>query len=194
MMGAHLVRNGHRVLSHCGMGFNRSALVAGRISPEKGTHLAIRAARRAGLAVRVVGDIYDRPYFDEFVAPLLAQDEVVRALPREELLQLMNRAAVTLMPVMLEETFVLVAAEAQICGCPVVGYRRGALPEIVVDGVTGYLVDPDVESALPAAIAGARELDRAQIVASARARLSLTTMIDAYEALLTDVAERSLVA
>jgi glycosyltransferase involved in cell wall biosynthesis len=170
------------------------ALVAGRVSPEKGTHVAIRAARRAGLEVRVVGEIYDRAYFDDLVAPLLAPDEVVRPLPRGELLELMTRAAVTIMPVLWEETFGLVAAEAQMCGCPVVGYRRGALPEIVFDGVTGYLVAADAETALPAAISAARELDRGKIAASARARLAIAPMIDAYEALLTEVAQRSLVA
>jgi glycosyltransferase involved in cell wall biosynthesis len=101
---------------------------------------------------------------------------------------------VTIMPVLWEETFGLVAAEAQMCGCPVVGYRRGALPEIVIDGVTGYLVAADAEMALPAAISAARELDRGEIAASARARLAIAPMIDAYEALLTEVAQRALVA
>jgi glycosyltransferase involved in cell wall biosynthesis len=165
------------------------ALIAGRVSPEKGTDVAIVAARQAGLTPCVVGDIYDREYFDECVAPLLSPGEDVRSVPRAELLALMSRVAVTVMPVRWEETFGLVAAEAQMAGCPVVGYRRGALPEIVVDGVTGFLVAPDDAAALPAAIAAARELDRGQIVSSARARLGIGPMIDGYERVLTSAAE-----
>jgi glycosyltransferase involved in cell wall biosynthesis len=160
------------------------ALVAGRVSPEKGTDAAIRVARAAGLPVRVVGDIYDRDYYEREVAPLLPVGDKIRPLPRAQLSELMGHAAVTIMPIAWEEAFGLVAAEAQMTGCPVVGYRRGALPEVVVDGVTGYLVEPDDEAALSRAVAAARELDRAAIASDARARLGLEPMVDAYEALL----------
>ena len=115
-------------------------------------------------------------------------------MPRARLRHLMARAAVTIMPVRWEETFGLVAAEAQMAGCPVVAYRRGALPEVIVDGVTGVLVEPDDEDGLVAAIERARQLDRDQIAASARARLGVEPMISAYDALLTSVAERAIIA
>src|SRR5688500_14001179 len=117
------------------------ALIAGRISPEKGTAAAIRVARRAGLAVLVVGDIYDAAYFASDVEPLLRPGEWIGPVARRELSELMARCAVLLMPVRWDEPFGLVAAEAQMAGCPVVAYRRGALPEVVPDRVGGWLVD-----------------------------------------------------
>jgi len=106
----------------------------------------------------------------------------------------MARAAVTVMPSGWDETFGLVAAEAQMAGCPVVAYRRGALPEIVIDRVTGYLVEPDDEEGLVAAIGRARLLDRDEIAASARTRLGIEPMIEAYDVLLTSVARRAAAA
>lgn len=164
------------------------ALLAGRISPEKGVAAGIRVARRAGLRARVVGEAYDRGYFETEVGPLLEQVELLPTVPRPALWRLMARAAVTLLPIAWEEPFGLVAAEAQMAGCPVVGYRRGALPEIIEEGVSGILVDPDDEDALVAAVGRARRLDRARVRASARRRLGLEAAVDAYEAALLEVA------
>ncbi|HET8536548.1 MAG TPA: glycosyltransferase [Solirubrobacteraceae bacterium] len=166
------------------------ALVAGRISPEKGTDAAIRAARRAGLAVLVVGDAYDRPYFDACVAPLLRPGEWRGPVERAELFELMARSAVLVTPIRWDETFGLVAAEAQMAGCPVAGYRRGALPEIVPQGIGGWLVEPDDEEALVGAIYSARALDRDAIRERARPELGVERMIDDYERVLTDIAAR----
>ena len=163
-------------------------LIAGRISPEKGTHIAIRVARAAGLAVLVVGDIYDERYFADMVEPLLRPGEWIGPVPREELFQLMARSAVLLMPVRWNEPFGLVAAEAQMAGCPVVGYRRGALPEVVPHRVGGWLVEPDNEDALVAAAHLARGLDRSRIRSRAQRELGVEPMIDAYERALTAVA------
>lgn len=166
------------------------ALVAGRISPEKGTDAAIRAARRAGLAVLVVGDVYDRRYFDACVAPLLRSGEWLGPVARVELFELMARSAVLVAPVRWDETFGLVAAEAQMAGCPVSGYRRGALPEIVPQGIGGWLVEPDDEDALVGAIYSARALDRDVIREHARRELGVERMVEAYERVLTDIAAR----
>ncbi|HEV3486034.1 MAG TPA: glycosyltransferase, partial [Vicinamibacterales bacterium] len=121
------------------------ALIAGRISPEKGTDVAIRVARRAGMRPLVVGDVYDEGYFEARVRPLLRESEFVGAVRRAQLAQLMVESAVLLMPIRWDEPFGLVAAEAQMVGCPVAGYRRGALPEVVQDGVGGALVPADDE-------------------------------------------------
>ncbi|HEX5395620.1 MAG TPA: glycosyltransferase [Candidatus Limnocylindria bacterium] len=164
------------------------ALVAGRISPEKGTDAAIRVARRAGLAVLVAGDVYDDGYFTRAVEPMLRPGEWIGPVPRAELFELMARSAVLLMPVCWDEAFGLVAAEAQMAGCPVVGYRRGALPEVVRHGIGGWLVEPDDEEALVAAVACARGLDRALIRERARAELGVERMVDDYERLLAEIA------
>lgn len=166
------------------------ALVAGRISPEKGTATAIRVARRAGLAVLVAGDAYDTDYYAAEVEPLLRPGEWVGAVAREELFELMARCAVLLMPIRWDEPFGLVAAEAQMAGCPVAGFRRGALPEVVPDGIGGWLVDPDDADALVEAARHAMVLDRAAIRERARRELGVGAMVAAYERELIAIAAR----
>ena len=163
------------------------ALIAGRIAPEKGTAAAIRVAHRAKLEPVVVGEVYDRGYFAREIVPLLDGTHVYRTLPRERVIALMSRAAVTLMPVEWDEPFGLVAAEAQTAGCPVVGYARGALTEVVpADG--GVLVAAGDEDALASAIPAARSMDRVAVREQARDRLDFHVMLDAYEELLAEAA------
>src|SRR5919108_3059147 len=127
------------------------------------TTLFRSVARRAGLEPVLVGEVYDRGYFAREVVPLLDGVHVFRTLPRQRVFALMQRAAVTLVPIEWEETFGLVAAEAQMAGCPVVGYARGALPEVVPQGIGGVLVPAGDEDALVDAIPLARGLDRIQV-------------------------------
>jgi len=96
----------------------------------------------------------------------------------------MAESAVTLMPVKWEEPFGLVAAEAQVAGCPVAAYARGALPEVVGEGAGGFLARPDEVEDLARAIRRCLELDRASVRAQARGRLLLDRSLDAYEAVL----------
>ncbi len=166
------------------------ALVAGRISPEKGTDTAIRVARRAGLSVLVVGDAYDPAYHATRVEPLLRPGEWIGPVPRAELFELMARCAVLLMPIGWDEPFGLVAAEAQMAGCPVVAFRRGALPEVVTDELTGYLVDPGDEDGMVRAVHRARALDRRAIRDRAGAELAVERMVDDYERELAVIAAR----
>jgi len=173
-----LLRNGVPDFRLRGLPVQRSALIAGRISPEKGTAVALRVARAAGLEARLVGTVYDREYHAREVGV------PVQPVPRAELWRLMERSAVTLMPVDWEEPFGLVAAESQLAGCPVAGYRRGALPEVVPEGIGGFLVDPGDEPALVRAAIRAQALDRAACRASARRRLLIGPVAEAYEAAL----------
>ena len=83
----------------------------------------------------------------------------------------------------------MVAAEAQMAGCPVAGYRRGALPEVVQEGVSGFLAAPDDVQGLATAIGDCLALDRASVRASAQRRLGLEPALDRYEAAL-DAATR----
>ena len=154
------------------------ALLAGRVSPEKGTHTGVRAARAAGLSPRVVGSLYDPDYAArEGIA-------VEGTLDRPDLWRLMARCAVTLMPVEWEEPFGLVAAESQVAGTPVVGYRRGGLPEVVAQGEGGWLVDPGDEAALVEAIGAARSLDRRAVRVRARRELLIGRCAADYERVL----------
>jgi glycosyltransferase involved in cell wall biosynthesis len=100
----------------------------------------------------------------------------------------MAGASVTLLPVHWDEPFGLVGAEAQMAGCPVAGYARGGLVEIVEPGVSGFLSNPDDINGLARAALAATKLDRAAVRASAVNRLGLDASIDAYEAALAEVA------
>ncbi len=148
------------------------ALFAGRLSAEKGGREAVEIARRAGMPITVVGDAYDPDYPVEGARG---------ALPREELWELMATSRVVLCPVRWEEPFGLVAAEAQATGTPVIAFRRGALPEVVRDGETGYLVD-DVDGAVRA-IDIVTSLDRSACRRHAELHLDLEDTLDAHEAL-----------
>ena len=160
----------------------RWALIAGRISPEKGIEHAIAAARAAGLPVRLAGAHYDPAY-----ALDLGTADWIGSLPRDELRRVMATAGVTVCAVRWEEPFGMVAAEAQMAGCPVAGYRRGALPEVVEEGVSGYLAAPDDIEDLGRAISSCLTLDRAAVRASARRRLGMEAALDRYEAALAKV-------
>ena len=158
---------------------DRVAVVAGRISPEKGIEDAIAAAGRAGMRVKVAGAHYDPAYEVD-----LSAAELLGPLPRDGLRRLMARSAVTICAVRWEEPFGMVAAEAQMAGCPVAAYRRGAMPEVVEDGVSGFLAEPDDVASLVRAINGCIELDRSAVRASAGRRLGLDASLDRYEAAL----------
>jgi glycosyltransferase involved in cell wall biosynthesis len=100
----------------------------------------------------------------------------------------MAGSTVTLLPVHWDEPFGMVGAEAQMAGCPVAGYSRGGLVEIVEPGVSGFLSEPgDVKGLAQAALAAAK-LDRAAVRASAITRVGLEASLDAYEAALVAVA------
>ena len=178
-----LIRNGVPDIDVASADPSRVALVAGRISPEKGIDHALAAARIAGLPVQVAGALYDPGYDVD-----LDGADRLGELTRLDLRRVMAESAVTVCAVRWEEPFGLVAAEAQMAGCPVAGYRRGAMPEVVEEGVTGFLAEPDDIEALAAAIDACAGLDRDRVRASARRRLGLDGMLDAYEMALREIA------
>jgi glycosyltransferase involved in cell wall biosynthesis len=179
----HLLPNGVPEGPVAATGVDRVALVAGRISPEKGIEHAVEAARSAGLTVRLAGAHYDPAYVVD-----LRGVEVLGALPRDELRRLMARSAVTVCAVRWDEPFGMVAAEAQMAGCAVAAYRRGAMPEVVEDGVSGSLAEPDDVASLSKAIERCLELDRPGVRASAARRLGLEAALDRYESVLEGAA------
>jgi len=178
-----VLRNGVAELEPGSATVEQVALVAGRLSPEKGIEHALKAARSVGLPVRVAGAVYDPSYELD-----LRGADVMGALSRDELRLLMARSAVTVCAVRWDEPFGLVAAEAQMAGCPVAAYRRGALPEVVEEGVGGVLADPDDIDALAAAIRECLTLDRQAVRSSARRRLGLDGALNNYELALEEAA------
>jgi len=178
-----VLRNGVPVFTVEEVPIGADALMAGRLSPEKGFEDGIAAARAIGLRPVVVGVPYDRSYqFDMTGATVLPPQ------PRSRLWRLMAGASVTLLPVHWDEPFGMVGAEAQMAGCPVAGYSRGGLVEIVEPGVSGFLSEPgDVRGLAEAAMAATR-LDRVAVRESAVNRLGLDSSLDAYEAALAAAA------
>ena len=154
----------------------RVALVAGRISPEKGVDHALAAAHRAGLAVRVAGARYDPGY-----AVDLDGAEPLGLLRRDELRRVMASSAVTVCAARWDEPFGMVAAEAQMAGCPVAAYRRGALAEGVEEGIGGFLAAPDDVDGLAGAIERCLGLDRRAVRAAALRRFGMDAALERYE-------------
>jgi glycosyltransferase involved in cell wall biosynthesis len=124
------------------------ALFLGRCDWEKCPEASIRVARAAGMKLKMALRVnsYERPYFEEKVEPLLGPDvELLPEISPSEKYELLAHAQVVLFTSQWEEPFGLVMTEGAACGTPVIAFRRGAAPEIIVDGLTGFLVDTEEE-------------------------------------------------
>jgi glycosyltransferase involved in cell wall biosynthesis len=155
----------------------------GRLVAEKAPHLAIDAARLAGLAIDLAGPVHDRYYFQSQIVPRLGRDvRLLGHLRQSELAAVVGRARVALVTPAWEEPYGLVAAEAMSCGTPVAAIRRGAMPEIV-DEHSGRLAAPDDTPDLARAIHEASALDRAIVRDNVSRRYGLSRMVDEYELL-----------
>ena len=112
----------------------------GRFHPEKGTHLAIEIAKRAGVRLKMAAIPQDEAYFREQVQPHIDGDRVqfLGAVEREQRNELLSHALALVHMTTRPERFGMTMIEAMACGTPVLGARMGSIPEIVVDGVTGF--------------------------------------------------------
>jgi glycosyltransferase involved in cell wall biosynthesis len=119
----------------------------GRISPEKRPDRAIEIALRAGIPLKIAAkvDRVDRPYFEQCIRPLLAGPgvEFIGEIADPEKDRFLGEALALLFPIDWPEPFGLAMVEAMACGTPVVAYRSGSVPEVMVDGVTGYIVNDE---------------------------------------------------
>ena len=173
----------------------------GRISPEKGVDSAIRIAERAGMPIRIAarmplqakhdgGARRDWEYYQNEVQPLLRGPDVeligqVGGTHKDDFL---GNAAALLFPISWPEPFGLVMAEALACGTPVLGLRAGSVPEVITDGVTGFVRDSEDE--LVEAVADIGHIDRRRCRQEAEQRFSSAAMAEAYEGVYTRLVER----
>lgn len=166
----------------------------GRICEEKGAHLALEVAERAGLPIVIAGQVYPfsyhQRYFEREVQPRLDRRKgaarFVDTPAAAERVELLCHARALLLPTLAEETSSLVSIEAMACGTPVIAFRRGALPEIVAHGLTGFLVDSVEEMA--AVLPNVRELDPSAGRERAVALHSAERLAEDYELLYQAVA------
>ena len=123
----------------------------GRISPEKAPDRAIRIAAQAGMQLKIAAKIdrVDRDYFKAEIEPLLAQPHVefIGEIGEHEKAEFLGNAAGLLFPIAWQEPFGLVMIEAMACGTPIIALRNGSVPEVVDDGITGFIVDDEATAA-----------------------------------------------
>ena len=159
-------------------------LFLGRIAPEKRPDAAIRIARRAGrrLVMAAKIDRADREYHQSVVAPLLREPgiEFLGEVGDADKRELLSKAAALLFPIDWPEPFGLVMIEALASGTPVVARRRGSVPEVLEDGVTGFLCETEEE--MVSAVSRLDALDRSRCRAAYQGRFTAQAMADRYVA------------
>lgn len=156
----------------------------GRMTHNKGLHVAIDVAERAGLPLRIVGNISNEPggreYFEDRIRPRLGRSAewVGDVLPDKEKAAFLGGASALLFPIQWDEPFAVVLGEALACGTPVIALRRASTPEAIQDCVTGFLCDSADE--MVGAVNRVSELRRDHCRKFAEAVLSSRTMAERY--------------
>jgi glycosyltransferase involved in cell wall biosynthesis len=181
---------------HHGIDFDELPFVAdggpglvafGRVHPDKGTHTAIEIARLAGRPLTICGIVQDERYFAEQVAPHVDGSRVVflgSVGPRRRA-EILGGSAALLHPIGFDEPFGLSVVESMACGTPVVAYRRGSMPEVVDEGVTGFLVHTAEQAS--AAVTRITTIDRAGCRTRARQRFGVDRMVADYLAVYAGI-------
>ena len=155
----------------------------GRISPEKRPDRAIEIAARCGLPLKIAAkvDKADEAYWRELIEPMIranANVEYIGEINEAQKARFLGGARALLFPIDWEEPFGLVMIEAMACGTPVIAYRSGSVPEVVDEGVTGFIVDGEEEAV--SAVRHLRELDRVRVRARFEQRFTARRMAKDY--------------
>jgi glycosyltransferase involved in cell wall biosynthesis len=182
--------------NHAGAATRRGLLWLGRICAEKAPHLALEIAKRAGIAITLAGQVYPfsyhRRYFDDKVAARLGTMSEACFMPSPSLelkAKLLRSAQAVLITSQVAETSSLVAMEAAASGTPVIAFARGALPEVVCEGVTGFLAQ-GVDEAVQA-LQHLHEIESPACRQHACDHFSSATMADGYTALYAHILSRA---
>lgn len=155
-------------------------LFFGRIHPDKGTRECIEVARQTGMKLIIAGIIQDQGYYDLQVKPHLDDDRIiyVGSAGPEKRDELLGGAYALLHPINFDEPFGLSVVEAMACGTPVIAFNRGSMPEIIADGITGFLVHNLDE--MVKAVVKAKQLDRLQCRKLIEEKFSADRMVQDY--------------
>lgn len=158
-------------------------LFYGRIHPDKGAAEAIAVAKRVGRRLQMAGIVHDEGYFKREIEPHIDGERVIfhGAVGGERRAELLGSCAALLHLINFNEPFGLSVVEAMACGTPVIAVARGSMPELIVDGETGFLVRDASEA--DAALAQLGKIDRAACREAAERRFSVARMVDDYLAL-----------
>jgi glycosyltransferase involved in cell wall biosynthesis len=157
-------------------------LFFGRIHPDKGTAEAIQIALKTKKRLIIAGIIQNSEYFREKVEPFLNENiEFIGSAGPEQRNKLLRNALALLHPISFDEPFGLSVAEAMLCGTPVIAFNRGSMPELIVDGQTGFLVDNVDEAA--ESVSEVTRLDRLACRNWAMENFSQEKMVEDYIAL-----------
>lgn len=172
----------------------------GRITPKKGVHTAINVAKAAGMPLSIAGKRYtdddlatgmkvkaQAKYWGDEIEPHIDGSAVsfIGEIPNTEANAFLGKAKAVLFPIEWEEPFGLVMIEAMASGTPVVAYRRGAVEEVVEDGITGFIVDNEEQMA--EALKNIDQIDRKKCRERVQERFSLKAMVDGYEELYSKI-------
>lgn len=159
----------------------------GRLEEIKGPHLAIEVAKRSGRRLILAGNIPEeakhRSYVEQEILPHVDGDRIQYVGPVDDRQknEILGHAAALLMPILWEEPFGIVMAESLACGTPVIGLARGSVPEVVEEGLTGFVCRTIDEMA--AAVSKLEKIDRTLCRQAMEQRFSASRMTDAFEAL-----------
>lgn len=157
-------------------------LYAGRIVPEKGIKEAIAVAKKSNHRLLIIGPVYSdgKGYFDQYIKPQLDNQILYLGfVEQKQLAKYYQKAKALLTPVQWEEPFGLTTIEAMASGTPVISFNRGAAPEIIDNGRTGYVVNTTAE--MIEAVYKINRLSRAACREHVKANFSLKNMVDGYE-------------
>lgn len=155
-------------------------LFFGRIHPEKGVYESIQIAKKSKRKLIISGLIQDEEYFDSKVKPFINDNDIVYVgnSGPDDRNKLLGGAFALLHPISFDEPFGLSVAEAMLCGTPVIAFNRGSMPELILDGKTGFLVENIEEAAQ--AVKNIEQIKRKQCHEWAISKFTTQKMIDGY--------------
>ncbi|CAG9199065.1 Glycosyl transferase [Paraburkholderia tropica] len=161
----------------------------GRVSPEKGLDKAIRIAGQAGMKLKVAAKIdkADRAYYEEVIKPLMAQSHVeyIGEIGEHEKREFLGNAHALVFPIDWPEPFGLVMIEAMACGTPVIAFKRGSVPEVIDNGVSGFVVEDEISAV--AAVKRLPTLSREKVRGAFESRFSSKVMAKNYVAVYEEM-------